>query len=87
MEVNMNKNLFNVEITSAGQQLVIPGTEKPTKIAKKRHSKEENQFVIPGAEKISLKLFASRLAAKLIRPRVPQRGLHSTALFGSKEIK
>ena len=78
----MVEKQFNLELTKAGQQFVIPGTEKPTPVPKKRYTKDGNQLVIPGAEQISPKEFVARLAKKPISPRVGQRSLAGTALFG-----
>ena len=44
---------FNVELTLAGQQFVIPGTEKPIPVPRKRYAKEGSQLVIPGAHMAS----------------------------------
>ena len=83
----MADNQFNFELTLAGQQFVIPGTEKPTPVPRKRYAKEGNQLVIAGAEKISPKALVNRLMQKPIRPRVRQRTLTSTALFGASNEK
>ena len=80
---DMADNQFNVELTLAGQQFVIPGTEKPTPVPRKRYAKEGSQLVIPGAEQISPKALVNRLMQKPIRARVGQRALTSTALFGA----
>ena len=41
---------FNVERTAAGQQFVIPGTEKPRAAPRIKYAREGSQLVIPGAE-------------------------------------
>ena len=84
---DMADNQFNVELTLAGQQFVIPGTEKPTPVPRKRYAKEGSQLVIPGAEQISPKALVNRLMQKPIRPRVGQRALTSTALSGAANEK
>ncbi len=83
----MVEQQFNVEFTLAGQQFVIPGTEKPTPLPRKRYAKEGSQLVIPGAEQISPKALVNRLMQKPIRPRVGQRSLTSTSLFGAANAK
>ena len=83
----MVENQFNVELTLAGQQFVIPWTEKPTPVPLKRYAKEGSQLVIPGAEQITPKALVNRLMQKPIRPRVGQRALTSTALFGATNEK
>ena len=83
----MVEKQFNVELTLAGQQFVIPGTEKPTPLPRKRYAKEGSQLVIPGTEQISPKALVNRLMQKPIRPRVGQRALTSTALFGAPNAK
>jgi hypothetical protein len=83
----MVEKQFNVELTLAGQQFVIPGTEKPTPLPRKIYAKEGSQLVIPGAEQISPKALVNRLMQKPIRPRVGQRALASTALFGAANEK
>ena len=83
----MADNQLNVELTLAGQQFVIPGTEKATPVPRKRYAKEGSQLVIPGAEQISPKALVNRLMQKPIRPRVGQRALTSTALFGGANEK
>ena len=40
------------------------------------------QLVIPGAEQVSPKTHLTRLFQKPLRPRVGQRGLAGTSLFG-----
>ena len=84
---DMADNQFNVELTLAGQQFVIPGTEKPTPMPRKRYATEGSQLVIPGAEQISPKALVNQLMQKPIRPRVGQRALTSTALFGGANEK
>ena len=83
----MADNQFNVELTLAGQQFVIPGTEKPNPVPRKRYAKEGSQLVIPGAEQISPKALVNRLMQKPIRPRVGQRAPTGTALFGAANEK
>lgn len=73
---------FNVERTSAGTQFVIPGTEKPSPARKARYAKDGLQLVIPGAEQISARSLLARLSQKPMRPRVGQRSLGGTSLFG-----
>ena len=83
----MVEQRFNVERTKAGHQFVIPGTEKPTPVPRIRYANEGGQFVIPGAEQISGKALLNRLMQKPFRPRVGQRGLAGTSLFGSPRPK
>ncbi len=78
---------FNVEHTPAGQQLVIPGTEKPRPAPKARYAKDGSQLVIPGAEQVGPKPPLTRLFQKPLRPRVGQRGLAGTSLFGKDRPK
>ena len=78
---------FNVENTPAGQQLVIPGTEKPRPAPKARYAKDGSQLVIPGAEQVSPKTHLTRLLQKPLRPRVGQRSLGGTPLFGKSRPK
>ena len=68
---------FNVERTPAGQQ---PGQPRPA--PKARYAKDGRQLVIPGAEPVSPKTHLTRLFQKPLRPRVGQRGLAGTSLFG-----
>ena len=78
---------FNVERTPAGPQLVIPGTEKPIPAPKTKYAKDGRQLVIPGAEKVSPKTLLTRLFANPLRPRVGQRSLAGTSLFGKGRPK
>ena len=73
---------FNVEPTPAGAQLVIPGTEKPPSAPTARYAKDGPQLVIPGAEQISPRMLMARLSRKPLQPRVGQRSLGGTSLFG-----
>jgi hypothetical protein len=73
---------FNVEVTPAGHQFVIPGTEKPASAAKRKYSSDGSQLVIPGAERLSPKRLLARLIERPLRPRAGQRPLAGTALFG-----
>ena len=83
----MVRHRFNAERTPAGVQLVIPGTEKPTPAPKARYAKDGSQLVIPGAEQVSPKTLLTRLFAKPLRPRVGQRGVAGTSLFGKGRPK
>ena len=74
---------FNIEKTKTGMQYVIPGTERPTKIKRRKFSSDGDQLVIPGAERISTKEYLSRLAEKPPLARRGQIGLNGTSLFGS----
>jgi hypothetical protein len=78
---------FNVERTAAGQQFVIPGTEKPRPVSRPRYAKDGTQLVIPGAEQIGPKALLTRLLDKPLRPRVGQRSLSGTSLFGTGKPK
>ena len=73
---------FNLEKTNIGMQYVIPGTERPVKAKQRTYTTEENQFVIPGAERISTTEHLSRLAEKPLVARRGQVGLRGTGLFG-----
>ena len=83
----MVKQRFDVERTGAGQQFVIPGTEKPTPVPRTRYATDGSQLVIPGAERISGKVLLNRLMGKPFRPRVGQRDLTGTSLFGRARLK
>jgi hypothetical protein len=83
----MVEHRFNVERTRAGQQFVIPGTEKPTPIPRTKYPSDGSQLVIPGAERISQKSLLNRLMRKPFRPRLGQRGLSGTSLFGNARPK
>jgi hypothetical protein len=78
---------FNVERTPAGQQFVIPGTEKPVLAPRRKYAKDGSQLVIPGAEQLSPKMLAARLINRPLRPRVGQRSLLGTTLFGGHPPK
>jgi len=83
----MVQQRFNVERTQAGEQFVIPGTEKPTPVPRTKYPSDGSQLVIPGAEQISQKSLLKRLMRKPFRPRVGQRGLAGTSLFGNTRPK
>jgi hypothetical protein len=83
----MVKQHFNVEHTGAGQQFVIPGTEKPTPVPRTKYATDGSQLVIPGAERISGKALLNRLMRKPFRPRVGQRDISGTSLFGRARLK
>jgi hypothetical protein len=70
---------FNVERTAAGQQFVIPGTEKPRPVSRPRYAKDGTQ--------IGPKALLTRLLDKPLRPRVGQRSLSGTSLFGTGKPK
>jgi hypothetical protein len=79
----MTNHEFPTEKTSAGLQFIIPGTEKPKPVRKVRYAYEDTQAIIPGTEKITNKELIERLKDKPIKPRVAQKALHGTALFGN----
>lgn len=79
----MAKQRFNVEHTNAGLQFVIPGTEKPVAAPRIRYASDGSQLVIPGAERMSRKDLLTRILHKPLRPRVMQRSLAGTTLFGA----
>ena len=83
----MVEHRFNVERTRAGQQFVIPGTEKPTPVPRTKYPSDGSQLVFPGAERISQKSLLHRLMRKPFRPRLGQRGLSGTSLFGNARPK
>ena len=83
----MVEQRYNIERTRAGHQFVIPGTEKPTPVPRTKYASEGSQLVIPGAERISGKTLLNRLRQKSFRPRVGQRGLSGTSLFGNARPK
>jgi hypothetical protein len=83
----MAEQRFNVEHTKAGHQFVIPGMEKPIPAPRIRYASEGGQLVIPGAERIDGRTLLSRLMQKPFRPRVGQRGLGGTSLFGGVRPK
>lgn len=83
----MDKNELNFERTKAGLQFVIPGTEKPKTRKRHKYAKDDRQLVIPGAEKISDRALASRMIEKPFTPRLGQRTLNGTPLFGAQRPK
>ena len=80
---------FTSEKTAAGQQYVIPGTERATKPKRRRFKTETTpagvQFLIPGTEPISTKEYLARLAEKPMKPRHGQIGLRGAGLFAGAE--
>lgn len=83
----MVERRLSVERTTAGYQFVIPGTEKPIPVPRVRYGSDGSQLVIPGAEQINGKTRLDRLMQKPFRPRVAQRRLSGTSLFGSARPK
>jgi hypothetical protein len=83
----MVRQRFNVESTKAGNQFVIPGTEKPIRAPRTKYASDGSQLVLPGAERISGKTLLNRLMLKPFRPRVGQRDLSGTTLFGNARAK
>lgn len=79
----MVKHDYNVERTAAGDQYVIPGTEKPVARSRVRYANDGDQLVIPGAERIGTKPMLDRFSQKPLRPRVGQRSPAGTPLFGT----
>lgn len=76
---------FAMEKTAAGQQYLIPGTERIVK-PKRRGFKTEatpagDQYLIPGTEPISTKEYLARLADRPLTPRRAQIGLRGAGLF------
>jgi hypothetical protein len=55
---------FNIEKTNIVIQYVIPGTERPIKPKRCTYKFDGNQFVLPGAERISTSEYLSRLAER-----------------------
>jgi hypothetical protein len=78
---------FTVEKTAAGQQYIIPGTERIVKPRRRRFKTEPtpagDQFLIPGTEPISTREYLARLAEKPLLPRRGQIGLRGAGLFGA----
>ncbi|MDA1091442.1 MAG: hypothetical protein O3A85_14170 [Proteobacteria bacterium] len=78
---------FTIEKTAAGQQYVIPGTERILKLKRRRYKTETtpggDQFLIPGTEPISTKEYLARLAERPLRSRRGQIGLRGAGLFGT----
>ena len=74
---------FNIEKTNIGIQYVIPGTERPIKLKRRTYKSDRNQFVIPGAERISTNEHLSRLTEKPLASRRGQIGLRGLGLFGN----
>ena len=72
----------SVERTAAGLQYVFPGTEKTLSAPCTEYARDGDQLVIPGAERISGQAFMTRIAEQPLRPRVGQRSLSGTSLFG-----
>jgi len=83
----MGEQRFNVERTRAGQQFVIPGTENPIPAPRIKYPSDGGQLVIPGAERVSGKVLLMRFLQRPLRPRVGQRSLDGTSLFGSAHPK
>jgi len=81
---------FTIEKTAAGQQYIIPGTERVVKPKQQRFKTEAtpggDQFLIPGTEPISTKKYLARLAAKPLAPRRGQIGLRGAGLFAAVEF-
>ena len=82
---------FTYENTNAGQQYVIPGTERAVKPKRRTFNTERTpggeQFIIPGTEPISTKEYLARLAEKPLRPRRGQIGLRGAGLFAAAEFR
>ena len=78
---------FTSEKTAAGQQYVIPGTERGEKPKRRRFKTEMtpagDQFMIPGTEPISTREYLARLAERPLAPRRGQIGLRGAGLFGA----
>ena len=83
----MVKQHYNLELTQAGHQFVIPGTEKPIPRPRVRYADDDGQFVIPGAEQVKGKILLARLMKKPLRPRVGQRSLAGVPLFAYSRQK
>lgn len=73
---------YNVEKTAIGFQYVVPGTERIAKPKRRVYQSDDNQLVIPGAERISTAEHLSRLAEKPLVARRGQVGLNGLGLFG-----
>jgi|ETNmetMinimDraft_11_1059920.scaffolds.fasta_scaffold129580_1 hypothetical protein len=76
---------FTSERTAAGQQYVIPGTERTVKPRPRRFKIERtpggDQFVIPGTEPISTKEYLMRLAERPLTPRRGQISMRGAGLY------
>ena len=71
---------FPVERTRAGDQFIIPGTEKPAQAKPRKprwtgpmEADGSGQAVLPGAERISDKVLAERRWADKARPKRGQK--------------
>ena len=73
----------SVERTSAGLQYVFPRREKPAPVLRIDYARDGHQLVIPGAERIGGAALMTRMAEQPLRPRVGQRSLSGTSLFGA----
>lgn len=78
---------FTIEKTAAGQQYVIPGTERILKLKPRKFKTETTpageQFLFPGTEPISTKEYMARLVERPLTPRRGQVGLRGSGLFGT----
>lgn len=73
------------ERTAAGMQYIIPGTERNVirKPSARPLTRDGEQFVLPGAEKMSVGELLSRRDQLPLRPRRAQLSLNGTSLFGA----
>jgi len=76
------RSKFALEKTPLGLQYVIPGTEMPkASLPKELPRAEGAQYVLSGAESISLREFLKRQQSKPMKPRVPQKPVSGTVLY------
>jgi hypothetical protein len=76
------RSKYALEKTPFGLQYVIPGTEMPkASLPKELPSAEGDQYVLTGAESISVREFLLKQQSKPMKPRVPQKPVRGTELF------
>ncbi len=78
---------FDFERTAAGEQFVIPGTERPRRPSAAKYERDGLQLVIPGAEQVALRQLLERRSALPLAPRRGQRSMCATPLFRTREPK
>jgi len=76
------KSKYQTEQTSIGVQFLIPGTERIRPRMPPTYTSDDAQLVIPGGERITTGELITRKMSQPIKPRVSQKSICGTALFG-----
>ena len=78
---------FESERTAAGEQYMIPGTERPRRPSAPKYPRDGRQLVIPGAEQVTVRALLERRSTQPLTPRRGQRPINATPLFRAGGVR